>query len=92
MSTQYNQSGCNLQYPACSYQVGYNGSSFNQSYWSVGGLRVYATGGGSDNAQTSPNTSKETATNPSAAVLMSAPFQVGSIIAFLLSGAALLLF
>ncbi len=31
----YNISGCNLQYPACSYQVGYNGSSFNQSYWEV---------------------------------------------------------
>ena len=27
----YNQSGCNLQFPACSFQVGYNGSSYNQS-------------------------------------------------------------
>jgi hypothetical protein len=81
-----------LQYPQCSYQVGYNGSSFNQSYWSLGGLRVFATGGGTDNAQTSPNTSKQAATSPSAAAsLMSVPVQVGSLVVLLLSGAALLL-
>lgn len=79
-----------MQYPACSYQVGYNGSSFNQSYWSLGGLRVFATGGGTDNAQISPNTSKEAATT-SAASLMSFPVQVGSLVALILSGAAYLL-
>ncbi|PWN37822.1 uncharacterized protein FA14DRAFT_130746, partial [Meira miltonrushii] len=90
-SRTYNTSGCNLQYPACSYQVGYNGSSFNQSYWSLGGLRVFATGGGTDNAQTSPNTHKEVFTSLSAASLMSVPVQAGSLITLLLCGAALLL-
>lgn len=52
----YNQSGCNKQYPACSYQVGYNGSSFNQSYWEVESLRLYTGGGGSANAANSPQT------------------------------------
>jgi hypothetical protein len=52
----YTQSGCGAQYPACSFQVGYNGSSFNQSYWSIYDLRVFASGGGTDNAANSPNT------------------------------------
>ncbi|CDS00560.1 related to mixed-linked glucanase precursor MLG1 [Sporisorium scitamineum] len=52
----YNQSGCNAQYPACSYQVGYNGSSFNQSYWSVESLRLYTNGGSTANAAISPQT------------------------------------
>ncbi|UZJ56678.1 hypothetical protein CBS101457_005998 [Exobasidium rhododendri] len=50
----YNSSGCNAQYPTCSYQVGYNGSSYNQSYWAINDLRVFATGGGDDNAANSP--------------------------------------
>jgi hypothetical protein len=53
---QYNASGCNAQYPSCSYQVGYNGSSYNQSYWAINDLRVFATGGGTDNAANSANT------------------------------------
>ncbi|KAJ1022087.1 hypothetical protein NDA18_005321 [Ustilago nuda] len=52
----YNQSGCNAQYPACSYQVGYNGSSFNQSYWEVESLRLFTEGGGTANAKNSPQT------------------------------------
>lgn len=50
----YNISGCNLQYPACSYQVGYNGSSFNQSYWEVESLRLFTQGGSTANAANSP--------------------------------------
>lgn len=50
----YNESGCNKQYPACSYQVGYNGSSFNQSYWEVESLRLFTQGGDSANAANSP--------------------------------------
>jgi hypothetical protein len=57
--TTYAQSGCQAQYPACSFQVGYNGSSFNQSYWSIYDLRVFASGGGTDNAANSPNTHSE---------------------------------
>lgn len=52
----YAQSGCGAQYPACSYQVGYNGSSFNQSYWEVESLRLYTAGGDSANAANSPQT------------------------------------
>lgn len=52
----YNMSGCNLQYPACSYQVGYNGSSFNQSYWEVESLRLYTDGGSTANSANSPQT------------------------------------
>ncbi|SPO27432.1 related to mixed-linked glucanase precursor MLG1 [Ustilago trichophora] len=55
----YNQSGCNAQYPACSYQVGYNGSSFNQSYWEVESLRLYTNGGSSANAANSPQTAAD---------------------------------
>ncbi|KDN48848.1 glycoside hydrolase family 16 protein [Tilletiaria anomala UBC 951] len=56
----YNQSGCNLQYTACSYQVGYNGSSYNQSYWGINDVRVFGTGGNA-NAAISPNTATESA-------------------------------
>lgn len=50
----YNQSGCNAQYPSCSYQVGYRGESFNRSYWEVESLRLYTKGGDSANAAISP--------------------------------------
>lgn len=31
-------------------QVSMNGSSYDEAYWAVGGLRVFASGGGNDNA------------------------------------------
>ncbi|TKY86166.1 hypothetical protein EX895_004991 [Sporisorium graminicola] len=68
----YNQSGCNAQYPACSYQVGYNGSSFNQSYWSVESLRLYTNGGGSANAAVSPQSASSQQSTKSAQSAQSA--------------------
>ncbi|CBQ72681.1 related to mixed-linked glucanase precursor MLG1 [Sporisorium reilianum SRZ2] len=64
----YNQSGCNAQYPACSYQVGYNGPSFNQSYWSVESLRLYTNGGSTANAALSPQSASTQQSAKSAAV------------------------
>lgn len=52
----YSQTSCASQFPACSYQVGYNGSSFNQSYWEVSSLKLYTSGGSTDNAANSPQT------------------------------------
>lgn len=68
----YNQSGCNAQYPACSYQVGYNGSSFNQSYWELESLRLYTDGGSTANAKNSPQvaSSQQKSTQSSATSLV----------------------
>ncbi|KAJ1599279.1 hypothetical protein NDA14_005963 [Ustilago hordei] len=64
----YNQSGCNAQYPACSYQVGYNGSSFNQSYWEVESLRLFTEGGSTANAKNSPQTASSQKSTQSGAM------------------------
>ncbi|PWN40968.1 hypothetical protein IE81DRAFT_325058 [Ceraceosorus guamensis] len=48
----YVSSGCAAKYGnrPITDQVAYNGTSYNKAYWSVGGVRVFATGGGTDNA------------------------------------------
>lgn len=53
------ESGCAAKYNACSYIVGYQGSEFEEAYWGVKSVRVFAEGGSTDNAANSPNTSKE---------------------------------
>nr|BAM29293.1 GPI-anchored 1,3-beta-glucanase [Ustilago esculenta] len=67
----YNQSGCNAQYPACSYQVGYNGSSFNQSFWEVESLRLYTIGGSTANAANSRQNTSSLQSSQSPAPLSS---------------------
>jgi len=37
-------------FPSQTDQVSMNGSSYDEAYWAVGGLRVFASGGGNDNA------------------------------------------
>lgn len=55
----FTESGCAAKYNACSYIVGYQGDQFEDAYWSVKSVRVFADGGSTDNAANSPNTSKE---------------------------------
>lgn len=81
---QYNLSGCSQQYPACSYQVGYNGSSFNEAYWDVQELRVYASGGDTDNAANSPNTHAE---NAALLGMTSLPVHVAGLVGAAVGGA-----
>lgn len=47
-------SNCKSTYGALSSQVGFNGSSFNESYWGIDSIRIYAAGGGDENASNSP--------------------------------------
>ncbi|SPO35058.1 related to mixed-linked glucanase precursor MLG1 [Pseudozyma flocculosa] len=54
----YAESGCLAKYSACSYQVGYNGSSYSETYWAVDSLRLFTDGGDKANAANSPNTAK----------------------------------
>lgn len=53
----YSQTSCASEYGACSSQVGYNGSSFSDAYWAINSLKVFASGGDTDSAINSPNTS-----------------------------------
>ncbi|PWN26750.1 hypothetical protein BDZ90DRAFT_232867 [Jaminaea rosea] len=62
----YEQTSCAKTYGACSAQVGYNGSSFNEAYWAVDSVRVFSTGGGTDNAANSANTASVSASSVSA--------------------------
>ncbi|SNX85515.1 related to mixed-linked glucanase precursor MLG1 [Melanopsichium pennsylvanicum] len=79
----YNQSGCNAQYPSCSYQVGYNGSSFNQSYWEVESLRLYTDGGSTANAANSRQTtaSKQSSQSSAAESFVKHSSLIGSVAA-----------
>jgi hypothetical protein len=63
----YNASGCAAQFPACSFQVGYNGSSYRNAYWQVADLRVFGSGGGNTNAAISPNTNTASSSTSSSA-------------------------
>ena len=84
---QYNASGCNAQYPFCAYQVGNNGSSFNQAYWAINDLRVFASGGDTDNAANSPNTHSSSSSTSAArrssnsAFFSAVPLQLASLVA-----------
>ncbi|EST04752.1 Concanavalin A-like lectin/glucanases superfamily [Kalmanozyma brasiliensis GHG001] len=77
----YNQSGCNAQYPACSYQVGYNGSSFNQSYWEVESLRLFTEGGGDANAGNSARTavSQQSQSDARRGLMVGEPVALGAV-------------
>ena len=74
----YNASGCNQKFPACSYQVGYNGSSYSEAYWQVSSLRAYTSGGGDTNAANSPNTNVANGNPPSSGGSSSSSSSTGS--------------
>lgn len=38
----YNISGCNKYFPSCAFQVGQNGSSYSEAYWTVNDVRAFA--------------------------------------------------
>lgn len=52
----YSQTSCATEFGACSSQVAYNGSSYSDAYWAVNSVKVFSSGGSTDNAANSANT------------------------------------
>lgn len=52
-ATTYNQTDCANTYGPITSQVAYNGSSYDEAYWAVDSVRVFAQGGSTDNAANS---------------------------------------
>lgn len=65
-SNTFAESGCAAKFNSCSYMVGYQGDQYEDAYWSVKSVRVFASGGSTDNAANSPNTSPESEQSGSA--------------------------
>lgn len=50
----YPGSSCEAEFGPITSLVGFNGSSFNESYWGIDSIRIFATGSGDENAANSP--------------------------------------
>jgi hypothetical protein len=62
----YNETSCAATYGSCSSQVAYNGSSYNEAYWAINHIRVFASGGGTAAAAAASDSGTSTSTSSTA--------------------------
>lgn len=56
----YGDTSCEATYGSCSSQVAYNGSSYEDAYWAINHVRIFASGGGTEAASPAVNSGVST--------------------------------